>query len=179
MPTSRDALALRLEGNSSARPWSIIGTSPFAHGAGILDYQTAESQAVQLQQQANQVAQALKELADKLQTKVTDPSLSRELMLDLREAAIAIQQQNQSALMLIQQMAQYIYSLESNLAAMQPQAPPMQPRGWAAQPWGAPTYQQPYPTATSGFMGNLASGLGLGAGFGLGEDLVDSIFGRW
>lgn len=145
-----------------------------------MDYQTAESQAVQLQQQANQAAQKLKDLADKLQAKVTDPSLSRELMLDLREAAIAIQQQNQSSLMLIQQMAQYIHALESNLAAMQPQAP-MQPRGWAAQPWGAQPYQAypTYPTATSGFMGNLASGFGIGAGFGLGEDLVDSIFGRW
>jgi hypothetical protein len=149
----------------------------------IVDYQTAENQALQLQQQANQVAQRLKEVADKLQTKVSDPHLSRELMLDLRETAIAIQQQNQSALMMIQQMAQYIHALESNLAAMQPQAAPMQPRGWAAQPWGAQPYQPyptaQYPTATSGFMGNLASGLGLGAGFGLGEDLVDSIFGRW
>jgi hypothetical protein len=143
-----------------------------------VDYQTAESQAVQLQQQANQVAQALKELADKLQTRVPDPNLSRELMLDLRETAIAIQQQNQSALMLIQQMAQYIHALESNLAAMQPQVP-LQPRGWAAQPWGAQPYPTSYPTASSGFMGNLATGLGLGAGFGLGEDLVDSIFGRW
>jgi hypothetical protein len=142
-----------------------------------LDYQAAESQAVQLQQQASQVGQNLKDLAAKLQTKVTDPSLSRELMLDLREATIAIQQQNQSALMLIQQMAQYIHALEGNLAAVQSQVP-MQPRGWAAQPWGAQAYQA-YPTATSGFMGNLASGLGLGAGFGLGEDLVDSIFGRW
>jgi hypothetical protein len=145
--------------------------------SGTVDYQTAEAQAVQLQQQANQVAQKLKELAEKLQARVSDPGLSRELMLDLREGAIAIQQQNQSALMLIQQMAQYIHALESNLAAMQPQAP-MQPRGWAAQSWGAPTYQ-PYPTATSGFMGSLASGFGIGAGFGLGEDLVDSIFGRW
>lgn len=145
-----------------------------------MDYQTAESQAMQLQQQANQVAQKLRELAEKLQTKVTDPNLSRELMLDLREGAIAIQQQNQSALMLIQQMAQYIHALESNLAAMQPQAP-MQPRGWATQPWGAQPYQtyQPYPAATSGFMGSLATGLGLGAGFGLGENLVDDIFGNW
>jgi hypothetical protein len=151
-----------------------------------MDYQTAETQAVQLQQQANQVAQKLRELAEKLQAKVADPSLSRELMLDLREGAIAIQQQNQSALMLIQQMAQYIHALESNLAAIQSQAPPMQPRGWAAQPWGGQQYPaQPYPTypsyppAAGGFMGNLASGLGIGAGFGLGEDLVDSIFGRW
>jgi hypothetical protein len=151
-----------------------------------VDYETAETQAVQLQQQANQVTQKLKELADKLQAKVTDQSLSRELILDLREGAIAIQQQNQSALMLIQQMAQYIHSLESNLAALEPQAPvlpqgPMQPRGWAAQPWGAqPQPYQAYPTPpTSGFMGNLASGFGIGAGFGLGEDLVESIFGRW
>jgi hypothetical protein len=145
-----------------------------------VDYQTAETQALQLQQQANQVAQKLRELADKLQTKVTDPNLSRELMLDLREGALAIQQQNQSALMLIQQMAQYIHALESNLAAVQPQAP-LQPRGWAGQPWGAQPYQSypSYPSATSGFMGNLATGLGLGAGFGLGEDLVDSIFRDW
>jgi predicted lipid-binding transport protein (Tim44 family) len=78
------------------------------------------------------------------------------------------------------QMAQYIHSLESTLAAAQPQ-PPLQPRGWAAQPWGAQPYQSypTYPGATSGFMGNLATGLGLGAGFGLGEDLVDSIFRDW
>jgi hypothetical protein len=89
-------------------------------------------------------------------------------MLDLREVAVAVQQQNQSALMLIQQMAQYIHALESNLATV-PQAG-FAPRGWSAQP---------YPTATGGFMGNVVSGLGLGAGIGLAEDLVGSIFGRW
>ena len=133
-----------------------------------MDYQTAESQAIQLQQQANQVTQRLKDVADKLQAKISDPNLSRELMLDLREAAIAIQQQNQSALMMIQQMAQYIHSLESNLANA-PQAS-FQPRGW---------YTQPYPTASGGFMGNVVSGLGMGAGFGLAESLVEDIFGRW
>jgi hypothetical protein len=135
-----------------------------------MDYQMAENQAVQLQNQANQVGQQIRQLADKLQAKIADPHLARELMLDLREVTIAVQQQNQSALMLIQQMAQYIHSLESNLA-MQPQPQPyFQPRGWAAQP---------YPTMGGGFMGNLASGFGLGAGFGLGEDLVNDIFGGW
>ena len=133
-----------------------------------MDYQTAESQAAQLQTQAMQVAQSLKDLADKLQSKVSDPQLARELMLDLREVAVAVQLQNQSALMLIQQMAQYIHALESNLQTL-PQAG-LQPRGWA---------MQPYPTATGGFMGNVVSGLGLGAGIGLAEDLVGSIFGRW
>jgi hypothetical protein len=130
-----------------------------------VDYQTAENQAVQLQQQADEVGQSVKALADKLQSQVTDPTLSRELMLDLREAALAIQKQNQSAVMLIQQMAEYIHSLETHLNS-QPQ-PTYQTRGWAAQP---------YAGSGGGFMGNVMSGLGLGAGFGLASDLVGSIF---
>ncbi len=130
-----------------------------------MDYQTAENQAAQLQNEANQVGQELKGLADKLQAKVTDPAISRELMLDLREAVLAIQQQNQSSLMLIQQMAEYIHVLESHVASLPQQT--FQTRGWSAQP---------YYGRTGGFMGNVMSGLGLGAGFGLASDLVTSIF---
>lgn len=43
-----------------------------------MDYQTAENQVIQLQNQADQVAQGVKALADKLQSKVTDPTLARE-----------------------------------------------------------------------------------------------------
>ena len=130
-----------------------------------MDYQTAENQAVQLQNQANQVAESVKGLAAKLQAKLTDQTLARELMLDLRETAVSIQQQNQSALMLIQQMAEYIHALESHLNA-QPQ-PTYQTRGWASQP---------YAGTGGGFMGNVMSGLGMGAGFGLASDLVGSLF---
>ena len=130
-----------------------------------MDYQSAESQAMQLQNQANETAQAIKAFADKLQQKVPDPSLQRELLLDLREATLSIQQQNQSALGLIQQMAEYIHVLESHLASVQ--QPSFQPRGWAAQP---------YYGSRGGFMGNVMSGVGLGAGFGLASDLVNSIF---
>lgn len=136
-----------------------------------MDYQTAENQALLLQQQANQVGQELRSLVEKLQARIQDQNLSRELMLDLRQVAVAIQQQNQSALSLIQQMADYIHVLESNLSAQQyQQMPPMQSRGWAAQS---------YPSSGGGFMGNLVSGLGIGAGLGLGEDLVGGIFGGW
>ncbi len=131
-----------------------------------MDYQTAENQAIQLQTQADQVAQGIKGLADKLQTKVTDPALARELVLDLREAALAVQNQNQTTTALIEQMAQYIHALESHVAAMPQSA--MQPRGWSAQPYAA--------SGGSGFMGNVMSGLGLGAGFGLASDLVGSLF---
>lgn len=133
-----------------------------------MDYQTAENQAIQLQQQADQVGQGIKAVAEKLQSKVTDPSLSRELMLDLKEAALAIQRQNQSALMLIQQMAEYIHSLETHVNSLPQSTYPAYPtRGWAAQP---------YAGTSGGFMSNVMSGLGLGAGFGLASDLVSSIF---
>jgi hypothetical protein len=130
-----------------------------------MDYQTAETQAQQLQTQADQVGQGVKALAEKLQSTVTDPAIGRDLMLDLREMALAVQKQNQSALMLIQQMAEYIHALESHLNA-QPQ-PTYQTRGWASQP---------YAGTGGGFMGNVMSGLGMGAGFGLASDLVGSLF---
>jgi hypothetical protein len=130
-----------------------------------MDYQSAESQAIQLQTQADQALQGLKVLADKLQAKVTDPQLARELVLDLREAVLAIQQQNQATLGLIEQMAQYIHALESHVGAQPPAG--FQTRGWAAQP---------YAGNGGGFMGNVLSGVGLGAGFGLASDLVNSVF---
>jgi hypothetical protein len=130
-----------------------------------MDYQSAENQVVQLQNQADQVAQGVKGLADKLQAKVTDPELARELVLDLREAALAIQRQNQSTLMLVEQMAQYIHALESHVSSV-PQSG-FQTRGWA---------NQPYVGGGGGFMSNVMSGLGMGAGFGLANDLVSSLF---
>ena len=69
-----------------------------------MDFQSAENQAQQLQQQATQVTQRLKDLADKLQTRIADQNLAREATLDLRETALALQQQNQVALNMIQQM---------------------------------------------------------------------------
>ena len=48
-----------------------------------------------------------------------------------------------------------------------PAYPTYQTRGWAAQP---------YAGTGGGFMSNVMSGLGLGAGFGLASDLVSGIF---
>jgi hypothetical protein len=129
-----------------------------------MDYQSAENQATQLQTQADQVAQGVKGLADKLQAKITDPELARELSLDLREAALAIQKQNQSTLTLVEQMAQYIHALETHVNSA-PQSG-FQTRGWASQPFGG----------GGGFMSSMMSGVGMGAGFGLANDLVGDLF---
>ena len=133
-----------------------------------MDYQTAENQIALLRQQGDQVAQGFKTLADKIQSQVSDSALARELTLDLREAALAIQRQNQSAGMLIEQMAQYIYTLENHANAPQPG---FQTRGWApAAPVNASG------SFGGGFVNNLVTGLGLGAGFGIAEDVVNDIF---
>lgn len=129
-----------------------------------MDYQSAENQIATLHRQADQTVQTISTLASKLQTKISDADLARELTLDLREAALAIQQQNQSASMLIEQMAEYIHTLESHVNT-QPQ-PTFQTRGWSSGPWAG----------GGGFMSNLVSGLGMGAGFGLANDLVGDIF---
>lgn len=135
-----------------------------------MDYQTAENQALQLQNQANDVVQGVKSLADKLQSKVSDPQLARELVLDLREAALSMQKQNQTTLMLIEQMAEYIHALETHVNSVPQQSYPQQnfrTGGWAGQP---------YAGRGGGFMSNVMSGLGMGAGFGLASDLVGGIF---
>ncbi|MGH6827587.1 MAG: hypothetical protein ACREFW_01595 [Rhizomicrobium sp.] len=128
-----------------------------------MDYQAAEAQAGQLQQQAEQVAQQIKGLAEKLSAKISDTTLARELGLDLREAALAIEKQNEATTALIEQMAQYIYSFENHINSV-PQAG-FQTRGWASQSIGR-----------GGFMNNVVSGLGMGAGFGLANDIVGGLF---
>lgn len=129
-----------------------------------MDYQSAENQVMQVQQQAEQVAQGITGLASKLQTKISDADLARELTLDLREAALAIQKQNQTTVMLIEQMAEYIHSLESHVSAQPQKSFPT--RGWAGGPYGG----------GGGFMSNMMAGLGMGAGFGLANDLVGDLF---
>jgi hypothetical protein len=129
-----------------------------------MDYQAAENQLSLLQQQGEQIVQGFRGMADKIQAKVPDGALARELVLDLREAALAVQKQNQSAAMLLERMAQYIYTLENHVTAPQPG---FQTRGWAPAPG---------PSAGGSFLGNVVTGLGLGAGFGIAEDVVNDIF---
>ncbi len=89
--------------------------------------------------------------------------------MDLREIAMEIKNRDQSTLMLIQQMAQYIQQLEKELHT-HPQ-PSIAPRGWF-RPHGMMGGMG----MGGGLMSSVMSGLGLGAGFGMGEEVVDGIF---
>jgi hypothetical protein len=124
-----------------------------------MEYPVAEQQMTQVQQQSQAAMEKMQALAQKLRSAAPDEGTGREWAMDLREIAINLQQQNQTAMMLLQQMGQYIHTLENELKTHP--APTVQPRGWGGG---------------SGFLGNLTAGLGMGAGFAVAEGVVNDIF---
>lgn len=160
-----------------------------------MDVQTIDQAYQQLQSQGQQTAQELAALASKLQAAAQGGNQdAREWMLDLKSIALAFQaEQNQVNLLL-----QAIHQFAANQSAAM-SAPPVP----QSNPWGqAPMAPQPYPPAGygqpqggygqqqggygqpqggGGFLGGiLNSGFGrameMGAGIGLGEDLINKIF---
>lgn len=139
-----------------------------------MDIQTIDQQYQQTQLQAQQVAQQLQGLATKLQAAAQAGNTdAREWLLDLREVAMAIQ----SGQVQMGQLLQAIHAMWQGQA-----------QAYAGIPPQAYTTQQ---TARSGVMlqqnsllgtlnGFLGSGFGrameMGAGMGLGEDLINKIF---
>lgn len=129
-----------------------------------MDYTDATSQITKVEQQNQNLAQQLQTFAQKLNSQAPDPTTGKEWVLDLKQIAIDVQTQNQALMMMINQMAEHIHNLEQQLDTHP--NPTMQPRGWSIQtaPRGG------------GFWGNVTSGLGLGAGFGVANALVGDIF---
>jgi hypothetical protein len=145
-----------------------------------MDIQTIDQQYQQLQSQAQGTAQEITGLADKLQAAVQAGNQdAREWLLDLKSIALAIQaEQNQVGLLL-----QAIHGFVANQASAM-QAPPATGQ-WAPPPnmppGSQPGYGQPQQGGVGGMLGSfLNSGLGravsLGAGFGIGDDLINKIF---
>lgn len=149
-----------------------------------MDVQTIDNQYQQLQGQAQQTVQELKDLAGKLQTAAQGGNQdAREWLLDLKSIALAIQaEQNQVANLL-----QALHGFVANQAQQQSSVPQTQ----QSQPWGQPQYpqqgypqgypQQGYPQQQGGLLGGfMNSGFGraiaMGAGFGIGDDIINSIF---
>ena len=137
-----------------------------------MDIQTIDQQYRQLQTQDQQVAQALQTLAGKLQSAAQGGDNSaREWLLDLREAALTIQAEQQQTTALLQA----IHGMWQNQAQQAAANPVM--AGFGGTPSGGTHPQQ------GGLMGALGgflnSGFGraieMGAGFGIGDDLINSI----
>ncbi|MGE4483056.1 hypothetical protein [Acidocella sp.] len=135
-----------------------------------MDIQTIDNQYNQLQAQARQTVMELQTMAQKLQTAAqAGDQNAREWFLDLKSIALAIQaEQNQ-----VSNLLQALHGFVAN-QAQQPQASPWgNPQGYPAQP--------AYPQQAGGMLGGfLNSGFGraleMGAGFGIGEEIIDRIF---
>jgi chromosome segregation ATPase len=129
-----------------------------------MDYTDATNQIAKIEQQTQDLAQQLQTFAQKLDSQAPDPATGKEWVLDLKQIAINVQTQNQTLMMMINQMAEHIHDLEQQLDTHP--NPTMQARGWGNQmaPRGG------------GFWGNVTSGMGMGAGFGVANALIGGIF---
>jgi hypothetical protein len=161
-----------------------------------MDVQSVDAAYGQLQTQADTTIQELKALAGKLQTasQAGNPD-AREWLLDLREIALAVQAEQNQVFNLLQQLHGFVenqtravqtlpasvpQSLPQAGWQQQPQQPNYPPQGYPQQayPQG---YQGGYPQQGGGVLGGLFnSGFGrailTGAGFGIGDDLINKIF---
>jgi hypothetical protein len=145
-----------------------------------VDPETVDQNYAQLQQQGQQTAALIQALAGKLQAAAaTGDSNAREWMLDLKEITLGVQQEEGQMSLLLQS----IHSMVDNHVQAAP--PPAQPQ---YQQYQQGQYQQPqYQQGGLGGMGGggtlqrfLSGGFGraivTGAGFGIGDDIINSIF---
>ena len=138
-----------------------------------MDYSMLDQQYNQLQQQTQNNLQALQQVAGRVSAMAPDNLTGREINMELRSLAMNLQQQQQNVGMMLQQMAQRIQQLEMQMQGMgQPAG--MNPNMGQQRSWNAPMQGQP--GMGGGFLGNVMTGLGLGAGFAVADNIVDDIF---
>ena len=149
-----------------------------------MDPETVDQNYAQLQQQAQQTAGLIQTLAGKLQTAAAaGDQNAREWLLDLKEITLGVQQEQGQVSLLLQS----IHSMVDN--HVQSMAQPQYQQGQYQQ---QPGYQQPqyqqgqyqqgqYQQGPGGMLQNFLSGgfgraIVTGAGFGIGDDIINKIF---
>jgi hypothetical protein len=155
-----------------------------------VDPQTVDQNYAQLQQQGQQTASLIQALAGKLQTAAAaGDTNAREWMLDLKEIALGVQQEEGQVSLLLQS----IHSMVDNHVQSTGQ-PGYQQQGYQQPQYQQQGYQQPQYQQQGGGMGGmggmgggggmlqsfLGGGFGRaivsGAGFGIGDDIINKIF---
>ena len=141
-----------------------------------MDIQTVDQCWQQVQAQDQTVNQALQALATKLQSAAASGNAdAREWLLDLREIALSFQGQQQQATLLLQAIHAMLQNEHGQLQAAPGAA------GYPQQGYPQQGYPQQSGGGVMGALGGLLnSGFGraleMGAGFGIGEDLINKIF---
>ena len=155
-----------------------------------MDPQTIDQNYAQLQQQGQQTASLLQALAAKLQTAAAaGDTNAREWMLDLKEIALGVQQEEGQVSLLLQS----IHSMVDNHVQSIGQPGYQQQQGYQQPGYQQQGYQQGYQPGyqQQGGMGGMGGGGGMlqsflgggfgraivsGAGFGIGDDIINKIF---
>ena len=133
-----------------------------------MDPETVDQNYAQLQQQAQQTAGQIQTLASKLQAAAAagDPN-AREWLLDLKEITLGVQQEQGQVSLLLQS----IHSMVNN--HVQTMAQP----GYQQQGYQQPQYQQGPGGMLQQFLGGgFGRAIMTGAGFGIGDDIINKIF---
>ncbi|BBZ44295.1 hypothetical protein [Mycobacterium parmense] len=152
-----------------------------------MDTDTVDRQFSALQQQAQQTGTLIQTLANKMSAAAAaGDAHAREWALDLKEIALAIREEQSTTTELLQAIHALV---DTHVAAAEPPAPqyypPAAPYAQAPQYQAAAPFPQPYqPPAASGgglqrfLSGRFGQAIVTGAGIGIGDDIVNSIFDR-
>jgi len=136
--------------------------------------ETVDSEYSKLEQEAGDVAQAVSAFSQKLQdAAAAGDNSAREWLLDLKSIALQIQQEQLQMQSLLQAMHDFTMDHLSGASGQQPQYAP-QP-AYAAQPGYG--YQQ---AGAGGLFSRFCGGgfgraIAMGAGFGIGDDIINHI----
>ena len=164
-----------------------------------MDPETVDQNYAQLQQQGQQTAALIQALAGKLQAAAAaGDTNAREWSLDLKEITLGVQQEEGQVSLLLQSIHSMVDNHVQAAAPPQDQLPQDQLPQYQQQPqYQQPQYQQPQyqpqyqpqpqyqqPQYQQGGGGTLQRFLGggfgraivTGAGFGIGDDLINKIF---
>jgi hypothetical protein len=146
-----------------------------------VDPETVDQNYAQLQQQAQQTVAQIQTLAGKLQSAAAaGDQNAREWMLDLKEIALGIQQEQGQVSLLLQSIHSMVDNHVQTMGQPGYQQPGYQP-GYQSQ-YQQPGYQQSQYQQGSGGMlqqflgGGFGRAIVTGAGFGIGDDIIKAIF---
>jgi hypothetical protein len=140
-----------------------------ASDGGPVDPETVDQNYAQLQQQAQQTAAQIQTLAGKLQAAAAagDPN-AREWLLDLKEITLGVQQEQGQVSLLLQSIHSMVNDHVQSMGQPQYQQP-----GYQQQP----QYQRGSGGMLQQFLGGgFGRAIMTGAGFGIGDDMINRIF---
>jgi hypothetical protein len=139
-----------------------------------VDVDTVDREYQQLEQESQQLATAIQGLATKLQAAGDGgDAQAKEWILDLKGITLQIQQEQLQVQALLQALHGFAVNSLQQAAPPQaaPQLAPVEPA--AAQPQGGGILSR---FMGGGFGQAMTTGVGMGAGFGIADSVINSIF---